>query len=61
VRFHVEIVDLQSDDVMASEYDADDWSNAIALAWQEWDQIYSRRPSRGRLVVEHAPADAAHV
>lgn len=57
MRFHVEILDLESDDVIASEHDADDWSRALGLGWQEWDRVYQQRSSRGRVVVENAPAE----
>jgi hypothetical protein len=49
-------MDLESDDVIASEHDADDWSATLGLAWQEWDRVY---PSRGRLVVKNTPAETA--
>jgi hypothetical protein len=52
-------MDLESDDVIASEHAADGWSGALSLGWQEWDRVYPRRPSRGRVVIESAPAETA--
>jgi hypothetical protein len=58
VRFHVEIIDLESDDVIASEH-ADDWAGALGLGWHEWDRVYPRRQPRGPVVVESARAETA--
>jgi hypothetical protein len=60
VRFHVEILDLESDAVTATEHDADDWSGALSLAWQDWDRVYPRRPSRGRVIIETASEQTDH-